>query len=107
MGENSFVNASTQMTDLLSKEDEIIRKAAALVSNAILDRSANGRITSSMGKDIMNLIADFPMEYQNKILIAVITDISKNATFGRNGSGNGNNKYKNSNSNNPFERYGF
>ena len=79
MGE-SFMSAITQIDDLVSKKRQIIERAAALLSEAILDRMRTGNLTRNTEKDIKNAIKNFSTDEQAEILTRAMILVGMNSS---------------------------
>ena len=82
MGEN-FTSAITQIEDLASKKKQINERAAALISEAILDRIRSGNLTRNSEKDIRNAIRQFSDEEQVEILTKALVLVGMNVKGAR------------------------
>lgn len=67
MGEN-FTTGRTRIEDLLSKQDQILERAASIVYDAVMDRMQRGKISESTRTDIDNLLTGFIPEQKTIIL---------------------------------------
>lgn len=79
MGE-TFMSAITKIEDLITKKKQINDRAAALLSEAILDRIRSGNLTRNSEKDIKNALRDFSAEEKEEILTKAIIYVGMNTT---------------------------
>ena len=83
MTETNFMTAKTQIEALAAKREEINKKVAALISEALISRekkdSSKG-VTSE--REIKTLISDFSQEDQISILIKALQLVAVNGKFG-------------------------
>ena len=77
MGE-TFMSASTQIDELVSKKRQIIERAASLLSEAILDRIRTGNLTRNTEKDIKNSLRNFSLDEQTEILTKALVLVGMN-----------------------------
>jgi hypothetical protein len=79
MGE-TFLTATTQIDELITKKRQINERAASLLSEAVLDRIKSGNLTRNSEKDIKNAIKNFSVDEQVEILAKAIILIGMNNT---------------------------
>ena len=83
MTETNFMTAKTQIEALAAKREEINKKVAALISEALISRekkdSSKG-VTSE--REIKTLISDFSQDDQISILVKALQLVTPNGKFG-------------------------
>lgn len=81
----SFSTAASEMKNLRLKEETIIKNAASIVAEAIIDRQKrqglSDNITSTIS-DVEKLVADFSPETREAILIRSLIMVASNGKYG-------------------------
>ena len=77
MGE-TVMSATTQMYDLIRKEDQINERRAALISEVILGRIQNKTLNESTETDILNMIKEIPDEFKITVLTRALVLVGMN-----------------------------
>ena len=76
MGKN-FVEAQTEIDDLVSQKNEIMVKISNNVAAAVLDRARGGNL-KGIGRDIDNLLKDLSDEEKYRVMVSATVAIAKN-----------------------------
>ena len=79
MGEKSFMEATTEISNYVGKMNQCKAKIANLLAEAILTRTKTGK-TSSLAKDIDNALSDLSAEDKAEVLTQIIVTIAAQNT---------------------------
>lgn len=79
----SFVEASTEIDELLNKKDELLSKIGNIVALAIVDRTNSNKL-NSLQKDVDNLLKDMNDHEKYLVMLYATTAIAKNNANGGN-----------------------
>lgn len=71
----NFTTAASEIQNLTSKRNQIIKKAGGIIAEAIKDRTASGRLDGRTKNDIMNMIKEFSDEEKAEILVEALVII--------------------------------
>lgn len=81
-----FTTANQEIQDLISKRNQIIKKAAGIIADAVKTRANSGRLDSRTKQDINNMLKDFSNEEKVAILTEAIVSVA--GFSGTNNNGN-------------------
>jgi len=86
----TFVEASTEIDDLISKKNEILIKIGNSVAAAIVDRANNNKINllSGLSKDVNNLLKDLSDHERYIVMLHAACTIAKSKSAGGNKASN-------------------
>lgn len=78
MGKN-FMEAGTEIGDLVQQRNDILRKIANNVAAAILDRMKSGK-TGSLRRDVDNLLNDLSDKEKYEVMVQVAVIMAKSGS---------------------------
>ena len=81
-----FTTAKQEIQDLISKRNQIIKKAAGIIADAVKTRANSGRLDGRTKQDINNMLKDFSNEEKVAILTEAIVSVA--GFSGTNNNGN-------------------
>lgn len=81
-----FTTASQEIQDLVTKRNQIIRKTAGIIADAVKTRANSGRLDNRTKQDIANMLKGFSDEESVAILTEALVSIA--GFSGTNNSGN-------------------
>lgn len=81
-----FTTASQEIQDLVTKRNQIIKKAAGIIADAVKTRANSGRLDNRTKQDIANMLKSFSDEESVAILTEALVSIA--GFSGTNNSGN-------------------
>lgn len=81
-----FTTASQEIQDLVTKRNQIIKKAAGIIADAVKTRANSGRLDNRTKQDIANMLKGFSDEESVAILTEALVSIA--GFSGTNNSGN-------------------
>lgn len=81
-----FTTASQEIQDLVTKRNQIIKKAAGIIADAVKTRANSGRLDNRTKQDITNMLKGFSNEESVAILTEALVSIA--GFSGTNNSGN-------------------
>lgn len=81
-----FTTASQEIQDLVTKRNQIIKKAAGIIADAVKTRANSGRLDNRTKQDIANMLKDFSNDEKVAILTEAIVSVA--GFSGTNNSGN-------------------
>ena len=81
-----FTTASQEIQDLVTKRNQIIKKAAGIIADAVKTRANSGRLDNRTKQDIANMLKDFSNDEKVAILTEALVSIA--GFSGTNNSGN-------------------
>ena len=81
-----FTTASQEIQDLVTKRNQIIKKAAGIIADAVKTRANSGRLDNRTKQDIANMQNGFSDEESVAILTEALVSIA--GFSGTNNSGN-------------------
>lgn len=81
-----FTTASQEIQDLVTKRNQIIRKTAGIIADAVKTRANSGRLDNRTKQDIANMLKSFSDEESVAILTEALVSIA--GFSGTNNSGN-------------------
>ena len=81
-----FTTASQEIQDLVTKRNQIIKKAAGIIADAVKTRANSGRLDNRTKQDIANMLKGFSDEESVAILTEALVSIT--GFSGTNNSGN-------------------
>ena len=81
-----FTTASQEIQDLVTKRNQIIKKAAGIIADAVKNRANSGRLDNRTKQDIANMLKGFSDEESVAILTEALVSIA--GFSGTNNSGN-------------------
>lgn len=71
-----FTTASQEIQDLVTKRNQIIKKAAGIIADAVKTRANSGRLDDRTKQDITNMLKDFSNEERVAILTEALVSVS-------------------------------
>ena len=71
----NFTTAASEIQNLTSKRNQIIKKAGGIIAEAIKDRSASGRLDNRTKGEVLNMIKEFSDEEKAEILVEALVII--------------------------------
>lgn len=81
-----FTTASQEIQDLITKRNQVIKKAAGIIADAVKTRANSGRLDNRTKQDIANMLKGFSDEESVAILTEALVSIA--GFSGTNNSGN-------------------
>lgn len=81
----NFTTAASEIQNLISKREQIIKKTGGILAEAIKDRANAGRLDGRSKSEILNMIKEFSDEEKVAILTEAIVSV---AGFSTNNGGN-------------------
>ena len=81
-----FTTASQEIQDLVTKRNQIIKKAAGIIADAVKTRANSGRLDNRTKQDLANMLKGFSDEESVAILTEALVSIA--GFSGTNNSGN-------------------
>lgn len=81
-----FTTASQEIQDLVTKRNQIIKKAAGIIADAVNTRANSGRLDNRTKQDIANMLKDFSNDEKVAILTEALVSVA--GFSGTNNSGN-------------------
>lgn len=82
----NFTTAASEIQNLTSKREQIIKKTGGIIAEAIKDRANAGRLDSRSKSEVLNLLKEFSDEEKVAILTEALV-----AVAGFSGTNNGGN----------------
>ncbi len=79
----SFVEASTEIDDLVLQKDQILTKIANTVASAIADRANNNKL-NGISKDVDNLLKDLSDAEKYQVMMFASIALAKHRAHGGN-----------------------
>lgn len=81
-----FTTASQEIQDLITKRNQVIKKAAGIIADAVKTRANSGRLDNRTKQDIANMLKGFSDEESVAILTEALVSIA--GFSGANNNGN-------------------
>lgn len=81
-----FTTANQEIQDMVTKRNQIIKKVAGILADAVKSRANSGRLDSRTKTDIFNMLKDFSSEEKIAILTEALVSVA-----GFSGTNNGGN----------------
>lgn len=107
MSENNFMTTRTEIEGCLEKQDALLSKVASLTADVCIARANEGKLSSSLEKDISNLLIGFGEEDKVKITVKVIAHLMRNGKFKGNQGSSSQDRDSKSSSRDIFKNRGF
>ena len=102
----NFMEAGTEIESLVEKVESEKSKISNIIANAIVTRAKQGKINTSLGKDIDNLLRGLSTEEKYKIMLKVAYYLANSGEYGNTSTSSTPKKKKKSYDDNDYDFFG-
>ena len=100
----NFVEARTEIDNIINARRDTIKKIGSIVAAAITSRVNSGKDTSTLTRDIDNILADLPDNEKYQVMVLAAVEVAK-VNANRSSGGNNQNRSKSSERSSLFDRF--